>query len=83
MTQDKADSWYEKHGVTPPSHKPHGVTPDDIREKLRPLKAHSWRLEGNRLIAKTDLGDVVNLINPNYVMTGVDQANLPIFKRIA
>jgi hypothetical protein len=82
VQDEKARAWFEKHGLTPPSTTPHGVTPDNIAEKLRPLKVHSWRLEGNRLVAKTDMGDVVNHISPEYVMTGVDTNNLPIFKKL-
>lgn len=77
----KTLDFYSRHGLTPPSHVSHGVTPDDIRDKLRPLKAHSWRLEGNRLIAKTDMGDVVNYIDPAYIMIGVEN-DLPVFKRL-
>lgn len=82
MQNDKADDWYVKHGITPPTTTPHGVSPDDLSEKLKPLKARSWRLEGNRLIAKTDMGEVVNYIDPGVIMTGVDENNLPVFRRI-
>jgi hypothetical protein len=82
MQDDKTLKWFERHGITPPSHTPHGATADDIRDKLRPLKAKAWRLEGNRLVATTDLGEVVNYIDTNYVMTGVDDQNLTMFKRI-
>jgi hypothetical protein len=82
MQDDKTRAWFERHGLTPPEHIAHGVTPDDIRDKLQPLKARSWRLEGNRLIAETDMGDVVNYIPTNYIMTGVDKDNLPVFRKI-
>lgn len=81
MQDERVRAWFEKHGLTPPTSTPHGVTPDNIREKLTPLKAKSWRLEGNRLIAKTDMGDVVNYIDPGYIMTGVKN-DLPVFKKI-
>lgn len=80
MQDQRIFSWYERHGKTPPEHTSHGI--EDVREKLQPLKAHSWRLEGNRLVAKTDMGEVVNYIDPGVVMTGVDENNLPVFKRI-
>lgn len=83
MHDQKTLDWFNRHGVLPPAHTSHGVTLDDITEKLQPLKARSWRLEGNRLIAKTDMGDVVNYIPPNYIMTGIDKDNnLPILKRL-
>lgn len=82
MQDQKTSSWFERHGLTPPTHVSHDATPDNLREKLRLLKVHSWRLEGNRLIAKTDMGEVVNYIDPGLVMTGVDGNNLPVFRRI-
>lgn len=82
MQDERTRIWFDKHGITPPSHVPHGVTPDNVSDKLRPLKVHSWRLEGNRLVAKTDMGEVVNHIDPGYIMTGVDNDNLPIFKKL-
>lgn len=82
MNDEKTVQWYERRGVTPPSSTPHGVKLDDLGDRLRPLKARSWKLEGNRLIAKTDLGDVVNYIDPGVIMTGVDERNLPVFKRL-
>lgn len=82
MHEQKVVDWFNRHGLTPPSHTSHGATPDDIRDKLRPLHVRSWRLEGNRLVAKTDMGDVVNYIDPRYIMTGVDANNLPVFKRL-
>jgi len=78
---DKTKQWFERHNLTPPSHTPHGSA-DDIADKMRPAKIRSWRMEGNRLIAETDIGRLVNYVDPNVVMTGVDENNRPIFKRI-
>lgn len=74
--------WFQKNNLTPPSHTSHGVTADDLADKMHPLKVHRWRLEGNRLVATTDLGEVVNHINPGYIMAGVDERNLPILKKL-
>jgi hypothetical protein len=82
MQDDKSQSWFNRHGVAPPSSIPHGVSLDDVASKLRPLKAKAWKLEGNRLIADTHMGQVINYIDPGVIMTGVDSDNLPIFKRI-
>lgn len=65
-----------------PSRDPHG-TEEDIRSNLKPLEVKSWRLEGNRLIAETDHGTLVNILPTNVIMTGVDDKNLPILKTIA
>lgn len=78
----QTDDWYSKKGLEPPEHISHGLNADDISTRLQPLKAQSWRLEGNRLIAKTSMGEVVNLIDPSYIMVGVDQQNLPILKKV-
>lgn len=82
MEDSKTLEWFEKNGLTPPSHTSHGVSGDDLSHKVQPLKMHSWRLEGNRLIAKTDMGEVVNYIDPQYIMRGVDKRGLPIFAKI-
>ncbi len=81
MLDDKTKQWFERHNLTPPSHTPHGNL-DDLADKMRPVKIRSWRLEGNRLVAETDMGRLVNYIDPNVIMTGVDDNNLPIFRRI-
>lgn len=82
MQDEKVRAWFERHGLTPPSSTPHGVTTDDIRDKLKPLKAKSWRLEGNRLVAETDMGLVVNYIDPGYLLVGTGDDGLPIFRKI-
>ena len=81
MLDDKAKQWFERHNLTPPSHVPHGNV-DDIDKNMRPAKIRSWHLKGNRLIAETDMGKLVNYIDPRYIMTGVDSNNMPIFKRV-
>lgn len=83
MNEYKADfhDWYVKHNVTPPTVIQHGIE-DDILSKLQPLKAKSWRLEGNRLIAETDLGPVINFLPTDVIMTGIDSNNLPILAKI-
>lgn len=82
MDQKQTD-WYARKGLTPPSHTSHGLTADDISKELKQLKPHSWRLEGNRLIAKTEMGELVNHIDPSYILTGVDKNNLPTFKKVS
>lgn len=77
------DDWYRKHNVEPPGKTAHGITPDEIQEKLIPLKPHSWRLEGNKLIAKTDMGELINFIPTDYILTGTDENGLPTFRKIA
>lgn len=73
--------FYAKHDVTPPSVSPHG-TEEDLRDKLKPLKLHSWRQEGNLLIAQSDMGQVVNHIPTDTIMTGLDNNGLPIFAKV-
>jgi len=68
-------------GLTPPSHTPHG-SDDDIPSRLKRVEVKKWRQEGNRLIAETDVGELVNLIPTDYIMTGVNDDNLPTFKKI-
>jgi hypothetical protein len=53
--------FYNKLKLPVPEATPHG-TEEDISKKLVKLEAKSWRLEGNKLIAETEMGPVVNLI---------------------
>lgn len=73
--------FYRKHGVLPPSVSQHG-TEDEIREKLTPLKAHSWHLVGNQLIGQTDWGELVQTIPTTHILTGMDDRGLPIFRKV-
>lgn len=82
MHDSKTLEWFEKNNLTPPSTTQHDLTPDDIKDRVKPLHPHSWRLEGNRLIAKTDMGELVNFIDTGYILTGEDKNGMPILKRI-
>lgn len=75
------DSWYTKRGATPPQRTSHNLTADEIIEKLEPLKPTNWRLEGNKLIADTAMGPLINYISTDYIMTGVEDG-LPVFKKV-
>lgn len=82
MHDEKTIQWFIKHGKRPPEHIPHG-TPDVIQDNIRHLRPHSWRLEGNQLIGKTDMGPLVQTISTDYICMGSDENGLPIFKRIS
>jgi hypothetical protein len=72
---------FEAWGKTPPTSEAHG-TDETIRAQLTPLKTRSWRLQGNQLIADTELGELVQLISPDYILTGIDASGMPILTRI-
>ena len=75
------DKWYLDRKLTPPTRNPHG-TEEDIAAKVKPLTPTNWRLEGNKLIADTEMGPLVNFIPTDLILTGVDEKGLPILKRI-
>ena len=64
-----------------PTRDAHG-TPDDIRSNLKKLTPRNWRLQGNKLIADTDFGPLVNYIPTDYLLMGTDADNLPVLKKI-
>lgn len=70
-----------KLGAAPPIFNVHG-TDDDIRSKLKPLKATSWRSEGNKLIGTTEMGEIVQFIPTDYICKGIDEEGLPILEKI-
>lgn len=69
-----------KWNVPLPTAEAHG-TEDDIRANLKPVKAHSWRLEGNKLITQTDMGELVQFIPTTHILIG-EENGLPILKKI-
>lgn len=73
--------FYNKLKLPVPEAIAHG-TEKDISELLEKLEPKSWRLEGNRLIAETDQGTLVNLIPTDRIMTGTDDKGLPVFAKI-
>jgi hypothetical protein len=73
--------FYAKQNVTPPSVAGHG-TEEDVRSKLEPLKLHSWRQEGNLLIAQSELGEVVNHLPTDTILSGLDDKGMPIFAKV-
>ena len=73
--------FFRKFNMPAPESISHG-TIEDVTDKLEKVKPHSWRLEGNKLIAKTEIGELVNFIPTNYILTGEDSEGLPIFRKV-
>ena len=80
--EDRIKRFYEKNGVELPTSQSHELTPDDIKDRVKPINPKNWRLEGNVLIADTDMGPLKQTIPTDYILEGVDSRGLPIFKRI-
>lgn len=72
---------FRKLDLDPPEATPHG-TPEDITENMKQLMPNSWHLEGNKLIGKTEMGNLVQTIPTDYILTGTDSNNLPIFSKV-
>jgi hypothetical protein len=70
-----------KLGAAPPTATPHG-TDAEISENLKKLMPNSWRMEGNQLIGQTDMGPLVQFIDPAYILTGTDARGLPVFEKV-
>lgn len=81
MNDQQTVDWFIRKGLTPPSHVPH-LTEEEIRAKMKRLSATQWRQEGNKLIAKTEMGELVNFIPTNLLLKGVDAEGLPILEKI-
>lgn len=73
---------FERWGVSPPSHQDHGLTEEQIREKLVPMEATRWWMEGNMLCADTNHGILKQRIPTDYICLGTDNRGLPILKKI-
>lgn len=70
-----------KLDVALPTADSHG-TEQEIQENMKQLLPNSWKLEGNRLIGKTELGNLVQTIPTDYILEGTDSEGLPKFRKI-
>ena len=82
MQNDRVDNWYRKHGQEPPERVSHDLVPDDIKNRVKELKPTNWRQNGNRLIADTEMGQLVQFLPTDKLLTGTDENGLPIFKTL-
>ncbi len=82
MYDKKLLDLYERLGLDLPSVEQHG-TEEDVRRNLKSVNPRNWRLTGNKLIADTDVGPLVNYISTDYICRGTDENGLPILERIA
>lgn len=76
--------WFQKHGKALPAHQSHAEDSEEnpISKKLKRLEITDWKLEGNLLTAKTEMGPFVQNISTDYILDGVDSEGLPIFRKI-
>lgn len=72
---------FRKLDVPLPTAEQHG-TEEDVAKSLTQMKALSWELQGNELIATTLTGRFAQKISTDYVLTGVDSNNLPVLTKI-
>lgn len=70
-----------KWGVPLPTADAHG-TPEEIQANMKQLLPNDWRMEGNKLIGRTEMGELVQYIPTDYVLVGSDEKGLPIFQKI-
>lgn len=82
MHDPKLAELFEREGKAPPSHQPHG-TDEEIAKNMKRLLPTTWRMAGNQLIGQTEMGELVQHVPTNLILTGVDDKGLPIFKKIA
>lgn len=81
IVKDDGSLDYEALGVEPPKHQEHG-TDADIRNNMQRATPIRWFQRGNELVAETELGELVNMIPTDMMLTGVDDKNMPILKKI-
>lgn len=72
---------FQEWQVPLPTREAHG-TETDVRGNLKSLNPTNWRLQGNRLIADTDVGEFSQIIPPTQILTGTDEKGLPTFKKL-
>lgn len=82
VVKDDGSLDYEALGVEPPKHFEHG-SDANIRANMQRATPIRWFQRGNELVAETELGELVNFIPTDMQLTGVDENNMPILKKIA
>jgi hypothetical protein len=85
MAQEWSESqlkWYDRHNKARPTHISHGVNTEDLDAHMKQLMPNTWRLEGNTLIGETEMGPLVQQIDPEYILSGTDEKGLPIFTKV-
>ena len=77
-------AWMQKHGQALPYHAPHSEDSEEnpLSKKLTRLKITNWTLEGNLLKGETEMGPFVQTISTDLILDGVDENNLPRFKKV-
>lgn len=70
-----------KLDVALPTADEHG-TEEEIQANMNQLLPNSWKLEGNQLKGMTSMGELVQTVPSDVILTGTDTKGLPIFKRI-
>jgi len=73
--------FFRKFNIPAPETIAHGVD-EDIAKKFSKLETTNWRMEGNKLIADTPMGPLVNTISTDYICRGTDKQGLPILEKI-
>lgn len=78
---DKTLREFSEWGKEAPTSEGHG-TDRDISEQMEPLKPRNWRIEGNQLIADTEMGELVQFISTDYICKGTDDDGKPILTKV-
>lgn len=75
------EDFFRKLDVPLPEAHPHG-SDDEIRANMNRLLPNSWKLEGDQLKGMTSMGELVQKIPTDYILTGVDKNGMPTFKKV-
>jgi len=79
MSPEEIDQ-FKEWGVPLPTRDVH-IKDEDIAKNMEKAEVKSWRQEGNKLIAETQLGDVVNFLPTDTMLTGVKN-NRPVLTKV-
>lgn len=72
---------FKEWGVPLPTREVHG-TSADIRSNMEKAHCTNWRMEGNKLIADTQFGPLVQFLPTDMICRGTDDKGLPILEKI-
>lgn len=87
QTPKEPGDWYERHGVAPPEHIPHGLTDEQLEQKfaeIREATVHGgWKQKGNYIWCTKCPNQHGDTISVDYLLQGTDKKGLPILTKLS
>jgi len=80
----KLDRWYKRQGVKPPERQSHGITEEDIEERIQEAgkHQHKWLQKGPYIFCTAGGYEHGNNVGVDRRLTGTDKDGMPVLEEI-